>query len=83
MLPIYSYVVFSDHCTLKKVTLTSGKHQVMNRRNLLSAIQKNVSRVGARLSKYEIDVLFQMLYPLTQVEEAVKERHVRNVARRH
>lgn len=55
----------------------------MNRRNLLSAIQKNVSRVGARLSKYEIDVLFQMLYPLTQVEEAVKERHVRNVARRH
>lgn len=53
----------------------------MSFRDLLPAIQKNASKAGARLSKYELDVLFQMPYPLTQVEEAVKERHIRNVAR--
>ena len=33
-LPFYSYIVFSDRCTLKDITLTSGKHYVVNRYNL-------------------------------------------------
>lgn len=82
MLPFYSYIVFSDRCSLKKITLTSGKHHVMNRRNLLLAIRKNVSKAGVRLSRYDIDALFQMLYPLTQMDAVAKKKHIENVERK-
>ena len=78
-LPFYSYIVFSDRCTLKNITLTSGKHYVVNRYNLLAAIQQNVAKVGTNLSPDKIDILFQKLYPLTQIDEAKKIMHIRNV----
>ncbi len=78
-LPFYSCIVFSDRCTLKNITLTSGKHCVVNRYNLLAAILQNIAKVGANLSPDKIDILFQKLYPLTQVGEAEKIMHIRNV----
>lgn len=42
-LPLYSYIVFSDRCTLKNITLTTGKHFVVNRYDLLSDLQKNIA----------------------------------------
>lgn len=81
-LPIYSYIVFSDRCILKKITLTSGKHHVLNRRNLLLAIRKNISKAGVRLSQYDIDALFQMLFPLTQMDAVGKKKHIENVERK-
>lgn len=78
-LPFYSYIVFSDHCTLKSITLTSGKHRVVNRYNLLAAIQQNIAIVGTSLSPDKIDALFQELYPCTQIGEAEKRMHIRSV----
>lgn len=45
-LPFYSYIVFSDRCTLKNVILTSGKHYVVNRYNLFAAVQQNIAKIG-------------------------------------
>lgn len=78
-LPFYSYIVFSDRCTLKNITLTSGKHYVVNRYNLFSAVQQNVSKVGIQLSPEKIDELFEKLYPLTQMDEAQKMTHIKNI----
>lgn len=78
-LPFYSYIVFSDRCTLKNITLTSGKHYVVNRYNLFSAVQQNIAKVGIQLSSDKIDKLFEKLYPLTQISEAEKIIHIRNI----
>ncbi len=78
-LSFYSYIVFSDRCTLKNITLTSGNHHVVNRYDLLSAIQQNVTKVGIQLSPNKIDNLFQKLYPLTQIDETEKMIHIRNI----
>ena len=56
-LPFYSYIVFSDRCTLKEITLTSGNHFVINRYNILTAVQSNVVRVGKQLEQKEVDTL--------------------------
>lgn len=77
-LPFYSYIVFSDRCTLKNITLTSGKHYVVNRYNLFPAVQQNIEQVGMQLSSEKIDELFEKLYPLTQISEAEKMIHIRN-----
>lgn len=81
-LPFYSYVVFSDRCTLKNITLTSGKHYVVNRYNLFSAVQQNIERVGIQLSSDKIDELFEKLYPFTQIDEAEKMIHIVNIQQR-
>lgn len=81
-LPFYSYIVFSDRCTLKNITLTSGKHYVVNRYNLFSAVQQNIAKAGIQLSPGKIDEIFEKLYPLTQIGEAEKIIHVRNIQQR-
>jgi len=82
-LPFYSYIVFSGRCTLKKITLTSGQHHVVNRYNLLSALQQNVAKEGAKLSPDKIELLYEKLYPLTQVDEAQKIMHIQNIQEKH
>lgn len=78
-LPFYSYIVFSDHCMLKNITLTSGKHCVVNQSGLLPALQQNIGKGGATLAPARIDALFETLYPLTQTDEAQKAIHIRNI----
>lgn len=81
-LSFYSYIVFSDRCTFKSITLTSGRHCVVHWHNLLSAIQRNVRKAGAQLSWDNIDDLYKKLYPLTQVDKNVKLMHIRTIERK-
>lgn len=78
-LPFYSYIVFSDRCTLKKITMTSDDHKVVKRCDLLSAVRQNVAKTGIRLSQGKIDNLFEKLYPLTQLGEAGKVAHIQTI----
>ncbi len=78
-IPFYSYIVFSDRCVLKDITLTSGNHYVANQCYLFSMVQQNAERSNVRLSADTIDKLFEKLYPLTQVEEAKKIEHIKAV----
>lgn len=81
-LPFYSYIVFSDRCTLKDVTLTNEKHYVVNRYNLFSAVQQNIAKAGIQLSSDKIDELFEKLYPLTRTNEAEKIAHIKSIQQR-
>lgn len=81
-LPFYSYIVFSDRCKLKNITLTNEKHYVVNRYNLFSAVQQNIMKADVQLSPDKIDSLFEKLYPLTQIDEAQKEAHIRNIQKK-
>ena len=77
--PLYSYIVFSDRCELKKITLTSNEHVVLNRRNLIYRVRRNAELKGAVLTEEKIDALYNKLYPLTQVTEEQKAAHVKSV----
>lgn len=79
----YSYIVFSDRCTLKDITLTSGNHHVINRYDILPAVRKNVETAENNLSKEEINTLFEKLHPLTQIDNAQKNVHVENIRQKH
>ena len=77
--PIYSFIVFSERCTLKDITLTSYTHYVVNRYNLIYEVKRNISLVENRFSNEKIDKLFDKLYPLTQVSEAQKLTHIMHI----
>ncbi len=75
----YSYIIFGSNCKLKKITLTSGQHHVIKRFNMLSSLTDNIKNIGTKLSPEQIDALYDKLYPLTQVDNAVKQAHIANV----
>lgn len=78
----YSYIIFSDRCTLKDVTIPSGQHHVINRYNILSEVQLNARLNGQKLTVNEIDSLYSMLQPLTQVDEAQKLAHIEAIRKK-
>lgn len=76
----WSVIVFSERCTLKKVQLKSSDIFVINRNCVASTIKK-ICNVMPKdlLSNEEILEIYSRLYPLTQVDSTVKEKHISNI----
>lgn len=78
-LPFYSYIVFSERCELKKVTLTSSDHLVVKREDIKQAVSAKASKSGSLLTQSKIEALFKQLYPLTQADSSIKASHIQNI----
>ena len=78
----YSCIVFGDECTLKDITLTSGRHYVTNRSNLFTAISSYIQLSITKLSPGQIDSLYAKLFPLTQVDAEQRAQHIKEVQRK-
>lgn len=74
--PIYSFIVFSDRCKLKDITLSSGNHIVVNRYNLFNAVLSKANQVGSILPQNMIDLIYQQLFSFSQVDDCVKQMHI-------
>jgi hypothetical protein len=81
--PVWSVIVFSDSCELKDVTVSEGKpYKVVQLRELSAAVSSIAERSsGVALSAAEIERLYIMLYPFSQVDEEARERHALAVHR--
>ncbi|MDD4494733.1 MAG: nuclease-related domain-containing protein [Eubacteriales bacterium] len=76
---IYSYIVFSERCTLKEVSVFSRNVHVIKREQLLHEIQNN--HWPMMLKENDIDLIYQTLKSHTLVEKSVKDKHKENVAK--
>lgn len=74
-----SVIVFSDRCTLKKLSVYSHDISVINRHRVLSAVTSSFSQAETFLSEDDIDRLYNKLYPYTQASAAVKKQHIDNI----
>ena len=78
-LPMHSVIVFSDRCTLKKIELTSSQALVINRYSLEASVDQIMKTSPCCLAEYEVDRIYEILYPLTQVSEEEKQQHIRDI----
>lgn len=78
-LPFYSYIIFSDRCTLKNIKLTSHSHFVINRYHILQAVSQQISRSKVVLTPEKTVAIYAKLYPLTQADEKIKAFHIENI----
>lgn len=79
-IPIYSIITFSDRCTLMNVYFQSSKVNVINRYqvyNLISSIYNSNS--NDLLSNKQIEEIYNTLYPYTQIDESIKQKHIDNI----
>lgn len=77
-IPVYSIILFGSRCKLKKIKLTSNEHIVISRKALRKTVNK-LSSDSNMISQTDISVIYENLYPLTQVSEDVKNKHIADI----
>ncbi len=76
--PIFSVVVFSNRCELKKLELISNEAVVIKREKLPLLVKK-YCKVKPFLTYEKIEELYKTLYPLTQFSDEVKKKHIEDI----
>lgn len=79
-IPMHSIIVFSDDCTLKKITIKSNDVNVINRYKVASIITQICKQTQEEfLTETKINDIFNKLYPYTQVSCEAKVQHIKNI----
>ena len=74
-----SYIVFSDRCELKKVPPHTHECKVIHRQHLLHYIKEDMNLRKEIFNDLDIIKMYDLIYPLTKVDEQVKLKHIDNI----
>ena len=78
--PIHSIIVFSDRCTLKDVQIKSTDIKVINRYDIADTVVSLYNQESdEHLSSADIVTLHDKLYPYTQLDVTIKEKHIADI----
>ena len=81
---IRSIIVFSERCELKKVAVTSPDVQVVQRNHIRQAVNMALDKMPQdAMAAEQIEQLYRLLFPYSQVSEAIKQQHVQNINQHH
>ena len=81
--PLFSVIVFSERCELKKIELTSTDVRVIQRDKTYSTVRDIWEASPDKLSDGEIDRIFEELKQLTNVSKEVKASHVQDIRQKY
>lgn len=82
-IPFFSFVVFSDNCEIKKMSVVKSQAKVIQQFQLTEAVANTFNALPDVFSDEQMQTIWQALYPLTQKTAAEKDAHVANVQNRH
>lgn len=71
-----SAIIFSDRCELKKVPYNAQDYFIVHRKDLLKSLRIELKTKPDIFTKEQIDRYHERLYPLTQVTQAEKQKHI-------
>ena len=78
--PVHSIIVFSQRCTFKELTVSSTDVKVVKRDNLRFLLADMFKKEPTEiLSKERVDEIYNLLYPFTQADEALKVKHIADI----
>lgn len=81
---IHSIIAFSERCTLMDITVYSKDIQVIKRNDIHSAVGKVFNPIeNPIISNDDIQKLYDLLYPYSQVSEETKQKHIQNIKDNH
>ena len=78
-IPLFSVIVFSERCEMKKVSVTTDDVKVIKRDRIYATVRKIWNNTEDVLSDEDVGNLFGILQPLTDVDEATKAAHVSRI----
>ncbi|SHI08581.1 hypothetical protein SAMN02745207_04290, partial [Clostridium grantii DSM 8605] len=74
-----SYIIFSERCTLKKITVTSPNVKVIKRNSLVRTIKKDMNKSPKIMTVEDIAKLYSKLQKYTLADEVVKKSHIDSI----
>ncbi|MCA9765899.1 MAG: NERD domain-containing protein [Carnobacterium sp.] len=76
---MYSLIVFSNRCELKKITLTSPAVNVIKKQQIKRVLKKITAKGTPVLTPEEVKQYAQALEPYTHADEKTKELHIETI----
>ena len=81
--PLFSIIVFSERCELKKITTYSDDIVVIKRDKTYKTVKHIWDSSADVLSDEQVELIYEKLKLYTNVDEAVKAAHVQNIENRY
>ena len=78
-IPLFSIIVFSERCELKKVTVETSDARVIKRDRLYANIRDIWDKSEDKLDVEKVNTVYEKLKVLTDVNEAIKTAHIENI----
>ena len=76
---MFSFIVFSERCTLKKINVVSPNIKVIKRNQLNKTIKADIKNSPKLLTTAEIVRLYSKLQKYTHADVQVKKAHIDNI----
>ena len=81
--PVFSIIVFSERCELKKITTYSSDIAVIKRDKTYKTVRNIWDNAPDYLSENQVDDIFNRLEVLTNVDESVKLAHIKDIEEKY
>lgn len=78
---IYSYIVFSGECELKKVPYSNEFMKIIKSKDVFNTLKENIK--DKVLTSDEIELLYNKLNEFSNVSEDVKKKHIEQLQEYH
>ncbi len=82
-IPLFSIIVFSERCELKKVTVESEDIRVIKRDRTYATVRDIWDKSPDAVSDARIEELYVKLKELTKVDKATKAAHIDNIEKKY
>ncbi len=82
-IPLFSIIVFSERCELKKVTVYSEDIKVIKRDMTYATVKSIWDKSPDVISDEKVEDLYSTLEKLTNVDEATKAAHIENIENKY
>lgn len=79
--PLFSIIVFSERCELKKVEVESADIKVIKRDRTYAAVRDIWDKHEDAVD--DVDAIYEKLKPLTNVDAAVKAAHIADIEKKY
>lgn len=78
-IPLFSMIVFSERCELKKITVESPNVSVVKRDELYAEIREIWNHAEDCADAQQVGEIYKKLRPLIKVDKATKQKHVEDI----
>ncbi len=81
--PLFSLIVFSERCELKKIIVTSADVKVIKRDQTYAAVKKIWDSNPDAVSEEKVEEIYEKLQEYTNVDAAVKAAHIDSIEKKY
>ena len=82
-IPLFSLIVFSERCELKKVTVTSADVKVIKRDQTYAVVKKIWDSNPDAVPEEKLEEIYNKLQVYTKVDAATKAAHIANIEEKY